>query len=263
MSDVALSHVERNSDCQTTILLIHGAFSSHREWTNVAGYLQDFHLLIPSLPSHGSSLSIRPFTLQSSADLLADLIRNHAKTGRAHVVGLSLGGIVALHLGAAHPELVKTVFASGISKFSPSMWTPILPYTVYGIHYLTACIPRRVSNYLIDAVSSPPGLREDGRASCTIALCRELISVLVSDKEIQPVEVRTLIIAATKRGLLPTNDNVETARLVGKVMRSPGSKTVEVKSMRHAWNLQEPPLFAQAIRAWINEEALPSEFVEL
>jgi hypothetical protein len=88
---------------------------------------------------------------------------------------------------------------------------------------------------------------------------------LVSDKEIQPAEVRTLIIAATKRGLLPTNDSLETARLFGKVMkrRNSGSKAVEIKTMRHAWNLQEPPLFAQAIRAWINEEALPSGFIEL
>lgn len=166
---------------------------------------------------------------------------------------------MALHLAAAHPELVKTVFASGISKFSPSMWTPILPYTVYCVHYLTACVPRRVANYFIDAVDSPPGLQDDGRAPCTIALCRELISVLVSDKEIQTVEVRTLIIAATKRGLLPTNDSVETARLFGRVMkrRNSSSKAVEIKTMRHAWNLQEPPLFAQAIRAWINEEALP------
>lgn len=151
-----LGHLELNDSRATTILFLHGAFSSHREWIPVSGHLSDYHRLIPSLPSHGSDLKIRPFSVERSAQLLADLIRQKAKNGEAHVVGLSMGAHVAIYLASHYPDVVTTVFASGLNRFAPSIWTPVLPYMVYVLHHLSNLAPQRVTSYLMDGMFQPP-----------------------------------------------------------------------------------------------------------
>jgi pimeloyl-ACP methyl ester carboxylesterase len=82
-----LAYLELNVSCPTTILFIHGAFSSHREWVSVSGHLPDHHLLIPSLPSHGLNLNVRPLSVELSARLLADIIHQKAKNSQASCLG--------------------------------------------------------------------------------------------------------------------------------------------------------------------------------
>jgi pimeloyl-ACP methyl ester carboxylesterase len=260
-----LAHLELNDSCSTTILFIHGAFSSHREWIPVSGHLSDYHLLIPSLPSHGFNLKIRPFSLELSAHLLADLIRQKAKNGKAHIVGLSMGAHVAIYLASHYPDVVNTVFASGFNRFSPSIWTPVLPYIVYVLHHLSHLAPQRVTSYLMDGMFEPPGLQQDSGAACTMSLCREVVGTIVSDAEILPAPARTLMIAATKRGLLPTNDRTEDAKMVADIMKegNGASRAVEVRTMRHPWDLQDPELFARSVVAWIEGIALPEEISDL
>jgi pimeloyl-ACP methyl ester carboxylesterase len=260
-----LAYLELNASCPTTILFIHGAFSSHREWVPVSGHLPDHHLLIPSLPSHGLNLNVRPFSVELSARLLADLIRQKAKNSQAHIVGLSMGAHVAIYLASHYPDLALTVFASGFNRFPPSIWGPVLPYIVYTLHHLTNLAPERLTSYLMDGMFEPPGLKRDSNAACTISLCREVVRTIVSDAEIRSAAARTLMIAATKRGLLPTNDRIEDARMVANIMKEGNSESraVEVRKMRHPWNLQDPELFARSVIAWIEETRLPEEMTEL
>ena len=52
------------------------------------------------------STDIGHLTLQNTSHLLANLIRAQTPHGRAHIVGLSLGGAVALALLRAVPQVV-------------------------------------------------------------------------------------------------------------------------------------------------------------
>lgn len=47
--------------------------------------------------------------------MMADLIQRRAHDGRAHIVGLSLGGYTALHLLANHPQVVLSTIISGVA----------------------------------------------------------------------------------------------------------------------------------------------------
>jgi pimeloyl-ACP methyl ester carboxylesterase len=101
-----------------TLLLLHGAFSSHHEWDLViqTGHLDSYHLLVPDLPSHGQSTSSSlPFNLSDTAALLVVLITKHAKDGKADLVGMSLGGYTSIYLASKYPELIgeKGLFVSG------------------------------------------------------------------------------------------------------------------------------------------------------
>jgi pimeloyl-ACP methyl ester carboxylesterase len=79
----------------------------------VQGLSDAFRVIAPDLPGHGE-LAHLPFTFAAGTDALAALIGAEAG-GRAVVVGLSLGGYIAIELAARHPDLVAGLVLSGCS----------------------------------------------------------------------------------------------------------------------------------------------------
>jgi hypothetical protein len=77
-----------------------------------------------------------------------------------------------------------------------------------------------------------------------------------------PWAARTLIVAAGKRGILPTCDNPQDAVKLMEIgrERNPDTLAVTHPEMRHPWNLQAPELFAETARAWFGREEIPSGF---
>ena len=103
------------------IVFLHGLWLSSLMWQpQIERLAQDFHCLAPDLPEHGKSTDIGLLTLKNTSQVLANLIRAHTPHGRAHIVGLSLGGAVALNLLRDVPEVVDHLMVSGTAaRFSP------------------------------------------------------------------------------------------------------------------------------------------------
>jgi pimeloyl-ACP methyl ester carboxylesterase len=96
------------------IVFVHGTRLTKTFWAaQHAGLAAEFRTIAFDLPAHGSRAD-EPFTLDRAGDVLAATIREHAG-GRAVVVGLSLGGYVAMVLAAREPELVRGLVISGAS----------------------------------------------------------------------------------------------------------------------------------------------------
>jgi hypothetical protein len=73
-------------------------------------------------------------------------------------------------------------------------------------------------------------------------------------------KTRVMLVAGGK------NDDVEATQTAGQMIKEkcPGSRAFVIKNAVHAWDLQFPELFAQGVRAWVEEvDELPAEFVEL
>ena len=122
MTSPGLYFTSLNPLASRTLLLLHGSFSSHREWDLVSTHLSSYHLLVPDLPAHSRSTSANiPFAIPNTAALLADLITKRAKNGRADIVGMSLGGYTAIYMAQKYPNLVRTggLFLSGCGRPSP------------------------------------------------------------------------------------------------------------------------------------------------
>lgn len=100
-----MTSVER-ADGRPVLLLLHALGVSGGCWEPVAALLDDFTVLSPDFPGHGSAaLAASPMTARMLADSLAEKLRD-AQITRTHVAGMSLGGLVAQELAAAHPDLV-------------------------------------------------------------------------------------------------------------------------------------------------------------
>lgn len=97
------------------IVFLHGTRLSRRVWTPQLRALGDeFRAIALDLPGHGDRAA-EPFSLAGAVDLVAATIREQAADGRAVVVGLSLGGYVAITLAATYPELVRGLVIAGAS----------------------------------------------------------------------------------------------------------------------------------------------------
>ena len=104
------------SDPFAPVYLLHGWAANHHVFdplhhTMPAAIRAAWHA--PDLPGHGAAAFNGHFDLAATADALAAEI--HAP---AHLVGWSLGGLVALYLAARHPEKVQTLcLCASFAKF--------------------------------------------------------------------------------------------------------------------------------------------------
>jgi 3-oxoadipate enol-lactonase len=88
------------------VVLLHPLGVDRTVWRPVEAALPGFRFLSYDLPGHGASPAPGArYTVEDLGDQLADLLRA-ADVGPAHVVGVSLGGLVAQALAARDPGLV-------------------------------------------------------------------------------------------------------------------------------------------------------------
>ncbi|KAF3059307.1 hypothetical protein GL218_04850 [Daldinia childiae] len=257
-----------NSLAPITIVMLHVLLSSHLEWQHCWPKLSEYHLLIPDLPEHSRSRHVKPFSFVLAADLVAQIIREHAHDGRAHLVGLSTGGFIAMEIIKRHPDVVMSAFLSGATPvndlwkslnsqpklvhmglsvllYSPRSW--LFKATGWAPEYqnedLVKEIKRNNKSQLFEA-----GTRDTGNWSRD-----DMVEVGKKDK-------RIALVAGGKQ------DNVEGMREMGQLLESlgtnegRGSRAFVVREAIHAWNLQDPVLFAKGIRAWVEKTPLPSVF---
>ena len=102
------------------LVLLHGGAQNAHTWDTVALAL-DRPLVAVDLPGHGHSGAPAAGALSAAAHAedVAAAIRALATTP-AHVVGMSLGGLTALALVDAHPELVRTLTLVDVTPGSTS-----------------------------------------------------------------------------------------------------------------------------------------------
>jgi pimeloyl-ACP methyl ester carboxylesterase len=106
------------------VLCIHGLGGSSNVWTPIASALQSFQRIAPDLPGSGrSELSGGPLSVEGLAEAMAALLRSLGLKS-VHVVAHSLGTIVAQHLAAAHPELVRSLAMFGPLVAPPDAGRP-------------------------------------------------------------------------------------------------------------------------------------------
>ena len=239
-------------------------------------HLSSYHLLVPDLPAHGRSTSANiPFAIPDTAALLADLVTKHAKNGTADMVGMSLGGYTAIYTAQKYPNLVGTggLFLSGCGRAFPRpgsflTWATGFALALAGwtLRYLPNSLFQWVFNYSVVKVSEE--LLADLRAPSPYRLGQTVAKELAEGPDdstrnwkwlSERVAVRSCVVA----GVL--DDGKKDCLERGKQLRkgNPESMAFKVDGKRHGWNLQDPELFAKGIKARVEYEELPEDFVAL
>jgi pimeloyl-ACP methyl ester carboxylesterase len=102
---VTLNYLDWRGDGETIVFLHGGALTAH-SWDLVCLGLRDrWRCLALDLRGHGDSGWSDEYSIETAVDDVATLLA-HLGTRRVHLVGNSLGGLVAAHFAASHRETV-------------------------------------------------------------------------------------------------------------------------------------------------------------
>jgi len=232
-----------------TIVFLHGGNVSGWMWGPQRDELTDFHHLVPDMPGFGLSNQVPWRSMAETADRIAAVIRERAHDGRAHVVGLSLGGLVGALLVARHPSAVRSAVLSGapLRGLGPFMaWLPRVPLKLWHTAAYWATMGR---GYHLD----PEALK----------------SFVEGGVGINPRSARRMV-EQTNAGMLGEIDGFDgnPVRILGLAggaesrtvtgalryfLRAPNAVVRLAPGMHHVWNVENPELFTETVRAWIVE----------
>jgi pimeloyl-ACP methyl ester carboxylesterase len=116
--DLVFDAVVAGADDGEPVLLLHGWPQSSREWSRVIAPLASSGLRVAAVDQRGYSPEARPSEISaySVAHLAHDAsgILDALGWGSAHVVGHDWGAIVAWHLAATQPAVVRTLTALSV-----------------------------------------------------------------------------------------------------------------------------------------------------
>jgi pimeloyl-ACP methyl ester carboxylesterase len=236
------------------IVFLHGVATSGWMWWKQIAALADFHCLNVDLPGHGKSNHVPWISLADTADKIATLIRARTPSGQAHVVGLSLGGHVALALLERHADVLDRVVISGVTSAPMPNRVWLKPQ----LALMTYLMKRRwFGDMQAKSRNLPPdahaALIENLLAMSTDAYRRiyeEAVDYRVP-ASLRFVENPTLITAGSRESKII----IEAIAAITSIM--PNAQGYLAPGLSHGWNVEAPDLFSEMIRAWINGRPLP------
>jgi len=206
-----------------------------------------------------------PYTLADMAGDVAGLL-DVLKIPKAHVVGASLGGMVAQVLAARHPERVASLTSIMSSSGNPFV-SMARPRALGAILHRPDRPedPASVTDHLMhvmevigsrDYPADAKALRElcgrvAKRGYDTHGTARQMLAMLASGDrraELETIRVPTLVIHGTDDPLVPKSAGREVARLV------PGAKLLEYEGMGHDLPAALIPQIVAAIASHCQEK---------
>ena len=230
------------------MILIHGGGLSSKQWKPQIDCLADFHLLIPDLPEQGKTSG--EFELVDATRQIAELIETKAHGGKAHVVGLSLGGAVVLTLLRSYPRRVRTAIVTGTSGK--------LSRTLGQIMIWSAVISRLFSaKWLTNAGIKQFGIEpyrdlvyDDLLRATAPGFNRRLAQSLMALELPLNNTIPLLVLVGEKE----TGVAKQAARQIFRDISN--AKAALVPGVGHVWNLQKPDLFCEVAKMWALEQKI-------
>jgi pimeloyl-ACP methyl ester carboxylesterase len=242
------------------VVLLHGVGTSGWMWRRLVGDLDgELRLLVVDLPGHGDSAGRPWVSLDDTVAAVAGLVGDRVPGGRAHLVGLSLGGYVATELAARHPGLVDSALVSGVS---------VLPFPRPRLLRLTGRLvsPFVTTTPLLRANARTLGVAPedfDGYAAAARAMAPG--TFLRVGAELLGYRALATAVGSTSRVLAVAGDREhELIRRSLPVLAAafPHGMARLVPGMGHAWNGEQPALFADVVRAHVAGTELPAALRE-
>jgi pimeloyl-ACP methyl ester carboxylesterase len=241
------------------LVFLHGLWVSSAMWQPQLDRLsQDYHCLAPDLPEHGNSTDIGLLTLSNTSQVVANLIREKTPHGHAHIVGLSLGGLVALGLLRDVPEVIDHVLVSGCST-AARLGPIIAAASLLGKPLLSLLKPAPLLSLALRHSKIPQPylsvLQEDLhhlQPEAILHFAAEFVKMQVP----QGVKAPILVTVGQK-------EDVMMKRAARRLGRTLPAQAVMASGVGHIWNLEAPDLFTETVRAWMTDQPLPKELVSL
>jgi pimeloyl-ACP methyl ester carboxylesterase len=236
-------------------VFLHGLGSCAEDWVpQVAAFEADHRLVLVDLPGHyRSPLPEGRLTVDGMADAVGALLQRLGEPP-AHVVGLSLGGCVALALALRAPERVRTLtIVNAFARLRPAGAAAVARLGMRMA--LLAAAPMSAVAALVARGLFPRPEQTALYASAVRTLGRNsrrayfagIRAVLRFDARAALAQVRcpTLVMAGADDATVGLDPKETLARAI------PGSRWVVVPGSGHATNADQPETFNATLRDFL------------
>jgi len=236
-----------------TLVLLHGVGLDHAVWEPLASLVTDrFHIVSPDLPGHGEAAPVPDgVTLADLAGLVARQV-----PARSHLVGFSLGALIAQHLAIHRPELVATLTSvSSVARRTDAERAAVLHRLEVAERDLGASAEASLDRWFSGTDVSPAWVE---RTRATLAAndrdsflrCYRVFAT--GDVVIGPQLGR---IAAPALAITGEDDPGSTPEMTRRLASAiPGCVAEIVPHTRHMLPLERPGALAAAITALIGDQ---------
>lgn len=250
---------ETGKENKESVVFIHGGGLSGWMWDKQLGGFTDYHCLVPDLPEHGKNRDVVPFTMETAAEQIIELIKDRAHNKKAHIIGISLGGQLVIQILGMAPEIVGHAVISGtvVRKYWGNTTLKLMPLMdritmpLGKIDFLLKKMMKNgkipleyFENYKKDinlnTYSCYKNIRNENHAfRIPEGLCEVKNPVLIAMGETEMKLVH------------------ESAEDLNRCLQN--SQIFKAPGLYHCWNLESPYLFNKTVRAWLNNKKLPQE----
>lgn len=226
--DISLHYLEKGQG--KPLILLHGNGEDNSYFVYQVAYFSRFYRVM-AIDTRGHGQSPRgtaPFSIQQFAEDLRGFLDQH-DIPKAHILGFSDGGNIALTFALRYPERVDRLILNGANLFPAGVKPTVQLPIVLGYH--TASLFAKRS----------PKAKENAA----------LLGLMVKEPNIRPEElngltVPTLVIAGTKDMIRESH-----TRLIARSL--PNARLVLLPGDHFIAN-KEPAAFNRAVRDFLNEE---------
>jgi len=237
-----------------SIVFLHAIGTSSWMWAPLFARLTAFNCLAPDLPGHGESRDSAWVSIEHTADQVADIIRAQVETGRAHIVGLSMGSYVGLTLMARHPDVVDHAVLSGLN---------IMPLPGKAMMTLMAWVmapllkTRFGAQMNAKALNIPAAEVEGYREGLRQLSLRSFVTAsgdatnYQAPAKLAKVTTPTLVVAGEREHELVHQSMRRLLELL------PNAEGAVAPGLGHGWSAENPELFAATVAAWCGDQHLP------
>lgn len=236
----------------TPLVMLHCLGMSHRLWDGLAPLGDTFELIAYDFPGHGETPVPPPYGIEDLADQLAGVLRANG-IGRAHVMGLSLGGLVAQQFAAAYPAMVdRLVLADTTPGYAEDARASTLARGAAARRDGTASVLPIVETIWFTAAfaqrqPTPPEVQlvRDVVGGCPpegYALACEALAAADLLDLAEEIQAPTLVLCGTEESLAFR----EAAEWLASHIR--GARLAYVPDAAHASVLEQPAWFMRALR---------------
>lgn len=237
------------------IIFIHGLGSGLRDWERqIPIFSEHFQTIAVDMRGHGKSQKPGgPYSMALFAGDLAGLI-DSLGVAPVHVVGISLGGMVAFQLALDHPNLVRSLVIVNagpevVARTLTERWNVFVRFAIVyllGMRKMGEFLSRRIfpkeEHAEIRKIFVERWAENDLRAYADSL--RAIVGWSVADR-IDGIRKPTLVVAAE-------HDYTPVSAKQAYVRKMPNAKLIVISDSHHATPVDQPEIFNQSVLEFLS-----------
>lgn len=245
----------------TPVIVLHGLLGSLDNWQSFARKLSsDFRVFTVDLRNHGKSPHSAEHTYDAMSKDLLDFFEEH-KIEKAHVIGHSMGGKVAMQFAISHPEKILKLFIVDIAPRSYESGHDLIFEALLSID-ISKVARREEADALLARKIPDSAVRQfllknldrqaDGSFSWKMnlqGLWKNYSNINVPIQSALPVEIQTFVIKGGK------SNYVKDADLKSFQQIFPSTKLITIENAGHWVHAEAPDEFYKTVRQELQSAA--------